>query len=1303
MVALDNQQQRQRPNGLAVFMGNVPSDLTAPAFKTQLSPFLEQLRIEDWTCDKPRGKAFGILTFLHRKDGQIFLNKHGEQPVPGAPLTSSKHGRMRAHLSLLGKPVYCRESDNGPDPMLLKVIEMNAEERNRPAEEAEETQEHKRVVFETWGVSCGHYDYPNETLTYTADVQWPGRGGVAKFARNMLIVSFPHSLGQIRLEMPYRAIQEVAISNRPTSLFLTLWEPPKIFLLPHASDEHGLVNQFRNLSANSNLPRPSQRERLNKIPHDSTNHGEVIGQSLIYCVTLSPAEFATKIERLRENEYLEFSLHNVPVASVSNSYMTEGLASFKSAVSKLSQTIPFDILYQFQALVQNGYLLPRTVENLLIRLEKSKYYEAPKKVEDEGESESRPLLARFPLSAPAVKKLFSQIPFPGPNTEAISFHPVTIWSMLEANETEIQHGLIKELISQRASQNLTMVHKVQVTPTRILFNGPEPEAKNRIIRKFPRHTGYFARIQFCDEDGQDLFYNPKVSLQQIYSRFKKILLDGFPIAGRLYKFLGFSHSSLRSHAVWFMASFVDDNKQLRSYATVIPELGDFKGIRSPARWYVPNTVDLPCAARIGQAFSETPIAIDLDELDTHIQLIPDVKSADGTRVFSDGVGTISRDLLEEIHARMPQKSSTATCLQIRWAGAKGMLSLDDTLEGITMCVRDSMTKFKSLDTQNLEICDVANKPIPLVLNRQMIKILEDMGVPNAWFFKGQNRELARLRKITALTQNTVTFLKRQKIAEQMGFAQFIRRLHNLGFDYKKDEFLCSVVEAVVLREVRLLKHKSRIPVEQGVTLFGVMDEFGYLGDEEVFVTFDKQGGTSYPDLHDRLVIVTRSPALHPGDIQIRRAIEPPRDHPLRSLSNCIVFSQNGSRDLPSQLSGGDLDGDIYNIIWDSMAVDGCRLEFKPADYPRVSPLDIGRDVQAEDMTNFFVDFMATDQLGLIANKHIILADVHDAGTVHDECKLLAEMHSTAVDYSKTGIPVDISKMASASLRSNTRYRPDFLAPAPPTHFVDKTEIRFEPPTAPSAEADEDDDTGPRHKFYKSEKILGQLYRAIDEKRIWKDDIHLAINRSGVYLWDELFIHIKSQCDEHFGVVDWERALDEAHSIRKAYEDAIWTATIDYSDHSSQAITELEVFTGTIFNKSGIQTRRQRDTSIRLKDEFDRTVKWVEALIRKREANSSSDVPDSIADDQPNGNYEESLNAGTDITALEMSIACFHAGLMRRGRGGPKKRNVDEFESFKVIAAHCALRELEMAIKQKEIAEGAAFTSGGYPGVRSGRA
>jgi hypothetical protein len=89
------------------------------------------------------------------------------------------------------------------------------------------------------------------------------------------------------------------------------------------------------------------------------------------------------------------------------------------------------------------------------------------------------------------------------------FAPDELWSLLEANEKDLQQGLVKELLSERARQNLTMVHKVQVTPTRIIFNGPEPEAKNRILRKFPRHIGYFARVQFCDEDGLDLYFNSK--------------------------------------------------------------------------------------------------------------------------------------------------------------------------------------------------------------------------------------------------------------------------------------------------------------------------------------------------------------------------------------------------------------------------------------------------------------------------------------------------------------------------------------------------------------------------------------------------------------------------------------------------------------------------------------------------------------------------------------------------------------------------------------------------------------------------
>jgi hypothetical protein len=256
-------------------------------------------------------------------------------------------------------------------------------------------------------------------------------------------------------------------------------------------------------------------------------------------------------------------------------------------------------------------------------------------------------------------------------------------------------------------------------------------------------------------------------------------------------------------------------------------------------------------------------------------------------------------------------------------------------------------------------------------------------VKDAWFVRQQDERLHALQLITAHIANTVHFLNRQNIASLVGFPQLLRSLHSIGIDYKADRFMSSVVEATVLRELRLLKYKARIPVTQGVTLFGVMDETGYLNEGEVYVTFDNAHfiHDRATDLDNCRMIITRSPALHPGDIQLATSVIPPDAHPLRSLNNCIVFSQRGQRDLPSCLSGGDLDGDIYGIIWDQEAVQGCTRLFQPADYPRAKQQDIGRVVQREDMSNFFIQFMATDQLGVIAVKHMIVADQKDLGTV----------------------------------------------------------------------------------------------------------------------------------------------------------------------------------------------------------------------------------------------------------------------------------------------------------------------------------
>jgi hypothetical protein len=386
-------------------------------------------------------------------------------------------------------------------------------------------------------------------------------------------------------------------------------------------------------------------------------------------------------------------------------------------------------------------------------------------------------------------------------------------------------------------------------------------------------------------------------------------------------------------------------------------------------------------------------------------------------VFSDGVGTLSWDAVKAIRTVLPMKKGLPTCFQIRIGGVKGMLALDSKLKGSQIRVRPSMIKFESKDMANLEICDVASKPIPLVLNRQVIKILEDMGVPDQWFSKLQGLRVDELRKATATTKNTAKFIRGQDVAECIKLYRFFLLINRLQLNYKEDPFLRGVVEAMVLRELRLLKHKARIPVRKGITLFGIMDETGFLEEKEVYVTYDTMENRFAPPPGYCRLFVTRSPALHDGDIQYVYNRRPPSDHPLTNHKNCIVFSQKGQRDLPSQLSGGDLDGDLYNIIWDPEATP--ERVFAPADYPRVDPVDIKREVTKNDMAEFFVDFMQSDRLGVIATKHMILADQMDLGTSHSDCKKLAELHSTAVDFSKTGVPVKLEDMPSMS-----KYRPD---------------------------------------------------------------------------------------------------------------------------------------------------------------------------------------------------------------------------------------------------------------------------------------
>jgi hypothetical protein len=291
----------------------------------------------------------------------------------------------------------------------------------------------------------------------------------------------------------------------------------------------------------------------------------------------------------------------------------------------------------------------------------------------------------------------------------------------------------------------------------MILRGPDWSVSNRILRKHSRYTGHFIRISFADEDGLSVFHDSKASQSQVYARFRKVLREGILIAGRRFEFLGFSHASLRCHETWFMAPFLKGSTMVHA-KDVIKDLGDFTNIHCSAK----------CAARIGQAFSDTIFAVRIPDTAFVREAVPDIRR--NGRTFSDGCGSMSLELFQQVWRVLPpeRRQKRPTVLQIRYRGAKGVLSLDTSLIGEQLNIRKSMTKYTAAaGWKDLELCGAAYRPLTMFLNHQFIQILEDLGVPLPNFVEVQNEACGVLEKIIKHPLNAASFLG-QFFSNQLG-------------------------------------------------------------------------------------------------------------------------------------------------------------------------------------------------------------------------------------------------------------------------------------------------------------------------------------------------------------------------------------------------------------------------------------------------------------------------------------------------------------------------------------------------------
>lgn len=135
-----------------------------------------------------------------------------------------------------------------------------------------------------------------------------------------------------------------------------------------------------------------------------------------------------------------------------------------------------------------------------------------------------------------------------------------------------------------------------------------------------------------------------------------------------------------------------------------------------------------------------------------------------------------------------------------------MVSLDNRLQGERPIIRASMVKFYGSNTWDIEVCGANFKPLPMYLNRQLVNILEDLGVLVENFLALEEQMIERIRRIPRSPLNAAIFLETARVGLSTRMPFLFRVLNELDLSFGGDSFLERMVEISVLSQLRDVKY-----------------------------------------------------------------------------------------------------------------------------------------------------------------------------------------------------------------------------------------------------------------------------------------------------------------------------------------------------------------------------------------------------------------------------------------------------------------------------------------------------------------
>ena len=512
---------------MEVIVRNLHDQATEKEVDNFFKTVLEKINIKTYYCQKLKGRGCATLTIHDSVKALHFLSLHG-QVVPGR----DGFATVKTKLYHMGRQIFCLKSNKDPDQFLL--LSLKKEESDRylasqskkpkivPARiEASGDSSPNQRAWDINDIKCGQWTYTGPDLAFMTHYQRREKGRVI-FGQRTLRVNLwlrTTTSPSHQVDIPYNSIQSFTTGPKTNpTITLSLIEAPRFYAKIESQGTDIVSSNLQSLFQSMAIDSSPQRYKRMRISAIDASHESVVGGCLCYRFLLSNAKDLAAVRALKRFPMIPDSiswdtldLREVPFAARMDNLKAK-------LTAKKFDKVPFELKFQLLKLAQNGYLTPSTVEELL------------PVVSSHLETTNATVVLQ------SVRNLFGQIPFAGPETESSELSIDVLTELLVQSQSSVMRAECYSTGLADRYDQYTSIHKATVTPAGIYLYGPEPEVKNRVLRKYSNFSNHFLSVSFLDENGERLWLDRQTSGEEIYhKRYKKVLHSGISVAGRQYE------------------------------------------------------------------------------------------------------------------------------------------------------------------------------------------------------------------------------------------------------------------------------------------------------------------------------------------------------------------------------------------------------------------------------------------------------------------------------------------------------------------------------------------------------------------------------------------------------------------------------------------------------------------------------------------------------------------------------------------------------------------------------------------------